>query len=329
QGTLDFWDKSTAGDATINASASSVISFFDSSTGGNATLNLSTAAFVSFAGSNNAEHMTGTCIGGDQVIGYEIEFEGFSSAGEGTFTTVGGSTSGEQGGFILFDNTATAANATFVIGGGLGAGLASTTLAFIDNTTAANANITANGGVDGSDGGVISFEDKSKGGKASITLNGNSELDISTHRAPGVTIGSLTGEGSVLLGANTLTIGSNNQSTTFSGVIQETGGLTKTGAGTLTLTGNNLYTGNTTVAGGVLEVSNRRGSGTGTGSVNVQAGTLGGKGSISGPVTVGMGTGSGAFLAPSIASNQPAILTCQNTLTFKADSTYSYKLNTR
>src|SRR5437016_10078064 len=263
--------------------------------------------------------MTGTCIGGDQVFDSEIEFEGFSSAGEGTFTTVGGSTSGEQGGFILFDNTATAANATFVIGGGLGAGLASTTLAFIDTTTAANANITANGGVGGSDGGVISFEDKSKGGKASITLSGNAELDISTHRAPGVTIGSLTGEGSVLLGANTLTIGSNNQSTTFSGVIQETGGLTKTGAGTLTLTGNNLYTGNTTVTGGVLQVSNKRGSGTGTGSVNVQAGTLAGKGIMSGAVAIGTGSGSGAYLAPIVISRQPGTLTCKTALPFKAE----------
>ena len=50
---------------------------------------------------------------------------------------------------------------------------------------------------------------------------------------------------------------------------------------------------------------------------------------ISGAVTIGTGSGSGAFLAPNVASNQPAILTCQNTLTFKADSTYSYKLNTR
>src|SRR5439155_9478368 len=324
QAIMDFNDASTAGDATINASAGAFIAFLDSSRGGNATLNLSTAAFVSFAGSNNAEHMTGTCIGGNQEFDSEIEFEGFSSAGEGTFTTVGGSTSGEQGGFILFDNTATADNATFIIGGGLGAGLSATTLAFIDTTTAANANITANGGVDGSDGGVISFEDKSKGGKASITLNSNSQLDISTHRAPGVTIGSLTGEGSVLLGANTLTIGSNNQSTSFSGVIQDGGGLTKTGNGTLTLSGSNTYTGNTTVTAGVLGISNKRGSGAGTGSVNVQAGTLAGKGVISGAVTIGTGSGSGAFLAPAAGTNVQAMLTIQSALIFNADATYAY-----
>ena len=324
QASFIFYDDSTAGDATINASAFSDIEFLDSSTGGNATLNLSSAAFASFPGSGNAEHMTGNCIGGDQLFNSQIDFEGYSSAGEGTFTTVGGSTSGEQGAFILFDNTATADNATFVINGAMGAGLTGTELFFTDITTAANANITANGGVDGSDGGVISFQKKSKGGTASITLSGNAELDISMHNARGVTIGSLAGVGSVLLGANTLTIGSNNQSTVFSGVIQDSGGLTKTGAGALTLTRANTYAGNTTVGAGMLVVGNRNGSATGTGSVNVQAGALAGKGIISGAVAIGTGSGSGAFLAPAAGTNVPATLTIQSVLTFNADATYAY-----
>ncbi len=52
--------------------------------------------------------------------------------------------------------------------------------------------IAANGGVDGSEGGLILFAEKTKGGTASITLNGNAELDISERDAPGVTIGSLS-----------------------------------------------------------------------------------------------------------------------------------------
>jgi len=324
QASINFEDGSTAGDATINASAGAIIEFFDSSTGGNATLNLSTGAFVLFESGNNAEQMIGNCIGGDQEFGSEIGFEGFSSAGEGTFTTVGGSTSGEQGGFILFDNTATADNATFVINGAMGAGLSGTSLVFTDITTAAAANITANGGVDGSKGGMVSFQKTSTGGTASITLNGNAKLDLSTHNAPGVTIGSLSGKGSVLLGANTLTIGSNNLNTTFSGAIQGTGGLTKTGSGALTLTGANTYTGNTTVNAGMVVASNRNGSATGTGSANVQAGTLGGEGIISGSVTIGTGSGSGAFLAPAAGTNVQAMLTIQSALTFNADATYVY-----
>ena len=88
---------STAGNATINASSTSVITFLNSSTGGNATLNLSSGAFASFAASNNAEHMTGNCIGRGEMFNSQIDFEGSSSAGDGTFTTVGGSTSGEAG----------------------------------------------------------------------------------------------------------------------------------------------------------------------------------------------------------------------------------------
>jgi autotransporter-associated beta strand protein len=321
QAHMFFNDNSSAENATINASASSVIEFFDSSTGGNSTVNVSSAAFVLFEGSNNAEHMTATCSGGAGAFSSQIDYEGFSSAGEGTFTTIGGSTSGEHGSFILFDNTATADNATFVINGGMGRGLSATALLFVDNTTAANANITANGGVGGSKGGMVNFEKASSGGTAGITLNGNAKLDITAHNPPGVTIGSLAGAGSILLGGNTLTIGSNNQSTTFSGVTQGTGGMSKTGTGTLTLSGANSYSGGTTVSAGVLNVSNPTGSGTGTGPVNVDTGTLAGSGIIAGVTTIGSGTG--AFLAPAAGGKKQLTLTIQSALTFNSDATYT------
>ncbi len=76
-----------------------------------------------------------------------------------------------------------------------------------------------------------------------------------------VTIGSLSGGGlsggNVSLGSNTLTVGGNNTSTTYAGVMSGTGGgLTKTGTGTLTLTSNSTYTGATLVSGGILELGN-------------------------------------------------------------------------
>jgi autotransporter-associated beta strand protein len=55
----------------------------------------------------------------------------------------------------------------------------------------------------------------------------------------------------------TLTAGTDNTNTTFSGTIQDgasTTALTKTGTGTLTLTGTNSYTGGTTIAVGALEL---------------------------------------------------------------------------
>jgi hypothetical protein len=62
--------------------------------------------------------------------------------------------------------------------------------------------------------------------------------------------------------------------------------------------------------------------------VNVNAGTLGGRGIIAGAVTIGTGSGVGAFLAPVVTSNQTSKLTLKKTLTFKSDSTYTSKLNT-
>ncbi|MEO6872151.1 MAG: autotransporter-associated beta strand repeat-containing protein [Chthoniobacterales bacterium] len=144
---------------------------------------------------------------------------------------------------------------------------------------------------------------------ASISLLGNSELDISGHTTSGVTIGSLSGDGLVVLCANPLTIGSNNQSTLFSGIIQDggssgvTGGsLSKAGSGSLALSRANSYTGGTTVSAGVLPVANQNGSATGTGPVNVNGGTLGGEGTIAGATTIGTGSGRGAFLAPALGT---------------------------
>ncbi len=56
-----------------------------------------------------------------------------------------------------------------------------------------------------------------------------------------------------------LTVGNNNNSTTFSGTLNDSGlggSLTKIGTGTLTLSGTNTYLGGTTVAGGELVVTN-------------------------------------------------------------------------
>ena len=77
----------------------------------------------------------------------------------------------------------------------------------------------------------------------------------------------MTGSGNVVLtGYNTtthaygtdsiaLTVGNNNSSQAYSGVISGGGSFTKVGTGTLTLSGTETYTGNTTVNGGTLALT--------------------------------------------------------------------------
>ena len=177
-------------------------------------------------------------------------------------------------------------------------------------------------------GGTILIEDSADIPLPQFQVFGNGVLDLTNVTDPTMLIGSLAGNGMVLLAGHTLSVGNNNLSTTFSGVMQESGGLTKAGTGTLTLNGANTYSGTTTVTAGTLRVNNSTGSGTGSGPVKVHTGSLGGKGTIAGPVTIGTGNGTGAVLAPSAGVNQLAILTLQRGLTFKADGIYSYKLNT-
>jgi outer membrane autotransporter protein len=92
-------------------------------------------------------------------------------------------------------------------------------------------------------------------------------------------VGSIEGSGNIVLGAHNLSVGSNNLSTTFSGVIQdggENGGsggsLTKIGTGSLELDNNNTYTGGTAINGGALVVNSLHALG--TSDVTLNGGTL-------------------------------------------------------
>jgi len=107
----------------------------------------------------------------------------------------------------------------------------------------------------------------------------------------GETFGSLAGAGTVTKSgttARTLAVGGDNASTTFSGVIQQTGtgalSLTKNGNGTLALSGANTYTGVTTINAGTLVAANNTALGTLAGGTTVANGaTL----ALQGGITVG------------------------------------------
>ncbi len=244
----------------------------------------------------------------------------------------------------MFANTSSAGNATFTTGI---AGLLTGNLTFQDSSTADAASINNNG--------TLSFIGNSSAGAASIVNNGlltfggtSSSQDATVHTTNGaitqflananggqarfitdpggifsivlaanpVTVGSIEGGGAYLLGANQLTTGTNDLSTTVSGQIFGLlgGSLVKTGSGTLTLSGLNAYTGPTTVNDGSLIVNGSIAASSLT-TVNDGA-TLGGNGVV-GTTLIN----AGGALTPG-PSGSRGTLTAAGNLAFQSGATY-------
>ncbi|MBA3960610.1 MAG: autotransporter-associated beta strand repeat-containing protein [Chthoniobacterales bacterium] len=185
-----------------------------------------------------------------------VTFHDTSSAASGSFINNGARASGQSGGFVLMEDSASAGSATFTNNAGSVSGAGGGLTNLFGSANAGNATFIARGGA--GVGGSILFSGKSSGGTARIEVFGNGSIDLSNHSSPGVTIGSIEGDGSVLLGATTLSTGSNNLNTTFAGVISgRAGALKKTGAGTFILSGANTYPGGTTVSAGTLAITTR------------------------------------------------------------------------
>ncbi|WP_320423772.1 autotransporter-associated beta strand repeat-containing protein [Roseateles agri] len=104
------------------------------------------------------------------------------------------------------------------------------------------------------------------------------------------TIGSLAGSGRVALGSFRLAAGADQSSTTFSGSIDGSGGLTKLGSGTLTLSGTNTQSGTTLLQAGTLVLAGGQAQADGT-ALDISTGaTL----NLAGDETIGALLGSGA-----------------------------------
>ena len=221
-------------------------------------------------------------------------------------------------------------------------------VSFNDNSTAANASITTN------DGAVTLFNGNSTGGNAQFITNAGGTVDFSGTSGPdgdgNISAGSIAGAGNYYLGSNQLTVGSNNLSTTVSGVISDCGdsgldcsnagatggGLIKVGTGTLTLSGANTYTGPTAVNAGTLQAGAVRafssasaftvasGATLDLAGFNQNIGSLAGEGSVTlGSATLTTnGDGSDTTFSGTISGSGRLVKVGEGTLTLSGNNSY-------
>jgi autotransporter-associated beta strand protein len=219
-----------------------------------------------------------------------IEFDDDSTAASATFTTI-------SFGLTTFNNDSTCATALFVTqDGGMTTPSNGANATFITNaggTTnlfaddrANNATLIANSG------GTIACHIFSYGDTARVEIFDGGLLSLNDSE---IQFGSIEGDGTIETGNTPITVGTNNLSTAFGGLIQDTNAsldgatIIKVGTGTFRLSSANTYRNGTLVSS----------------------------------------SGTGAFLQPGKGASTATTLTIQNTLSFKSDGTYTWKLNTK
>jgi len=106
-------------------------------------------------------------------------------------------------------------------------------------------------------------------GDAAVIVEDSGLFDLASFDQ---SLGTLSGDGNVRVGSDTITIGTGNLESSFDGSISGGGGLKKIGSGSLTLSGANTYQGPTMIMSGTIDVvgSNERLSD--TTAVSVQSG---------------------------------------------------------
>lgn len=157
-----------------------------------------------------------------------------------TLAPAGGTISVNSGTTLTVANAIAGTGNLIVSGSGT---LALTTANTFSGTTYANAGTLELGHVNALQNSTLNT---ATAGNVTFTAAGTNTYNL----------GGLAGNDTVALGANSISVGANNETTTFTGTITGTGGLTKVGNGTLNLTNASTYSGDTRIEGGMIVLAN-------------------------------------------------------------------------
>ena len=311
-----------SGGVTVNNASARMLGTGANTAMGTGTITISNSGFLmiwantgSFAGSVTvANNFVLNTVGGDQIAA-QLGGSATGAPGEKTAIFTDGNTGGSpltyltgtitlasSGGIDAYSSDALTVSGSITGPGTLVKGILDFAAGATQNgggvVTLANTANNYQGGT------VVNFGTLKQGasgvipygpGAGDLTVNsstlGSGTLDLAGYNAP---LNGLWGNGTVTnsatSGSNLLTVGNNNATSTFAGVIQNPSGstisLSKSGSGNLTLTGANTFTGATTNNGGTLTLGASNALATsmltynGTGSVAFAGGigtfTLGG-----------------------------------------------------
>ena len=191
-----------------------------------------------------------TTLGNDIPGGLRVESTGFNAAGTLTANLADVSLSSNGAGSALLTGQITGQNGLSLLAGG---GILTVTMS---NTTANANNYQGNTTINSPNVLVLGAANQIPNGANAGNMSLGGTFNLNGFNAA---INGLSGAGTVNSGSGspTFTVGNNNATSTFSGVMQNTAGtlaLTKVGSGTLTLSGSNTYLGSTTVSSGTLQL---------------------------------------------------------------------------
>ncbi len=231
---------------------------------GNTTLSKATvqlgASGVIPHGAGNGDVIFTNNVGSLDLHGFNTTINGLSSATANTAYTV---TNSAVSGTATLSVGSDGATASF--GGDIQDGLAGARTAITKTGAGTEVYFGVNSysGATNVNGGILqSGATNSFSPNSALIVASGAHAQLNGHDN---SVGSISGAGtienaSINSGTNTLTVGQDSSSPTFSGTLQDGVGigpfaLTKTGTGTQTLSGTNSYSGPTTVSGGTLNVT--------------------------------------------------------------------------